>query len=474
MQSSVDVLIVGAGPVGLNLALALHSYGVSFRIVDNKAEPSQTSNAIVVNSRSLETWDVMGFAQEAIGRGLKLKGAKLFDGNKLLNTASFEKIESEFNFLLALPQSQTEALLIEQLNKRNIEVERNTTVVELKDRVDDVWVSCQTDQGSKEITAKWLVGCDGYRSVVRQFSAIESNCEDLSQHFIMVDAKLQGELDFEEITTVFNTAGSLIFIPMKDRVRIIAEIRNDPKYKDEKQGSLEVFADILRQRHPGVTIDSVLWGSGFYVHECIAREFKKGHVFLAGDAAHTHSPAGGQGMNTGIQDGWNLAWKLAQVLKGEASVELLDSYNKERGGIAHDVLKRSGLITKVSTTSNKLVQLLRNLGVGSMLSLDVVRAKIVNSLAQTDIYYADSPLIDSEQILYHGKTKLPNSSMQWLLLSKDKIENKDGLPSCVVVEQDHLYWSDQPLCLVRPDGYVAMCADALFEISGYFTESGIK
>ncbi|MBP9742169.1 MAG: FAD-dependent monooxygenase [Burkholderiales bacterium] len=474
MQSFVDVLIVGAGPVGLNLALVLHNYGISFRIVDNKAEPSKTSNAVVVNSRSLETWEMMGFAEEAIARGLKLKGAQLFDGNKLLNTASFEKIESKFNFLLALPQSQTEALLIEQLSKHGIKVERNKQVVELEDRADDVLVSCQTDQGLEEITAKWLVGCDGYRSAVREFSGIERNCEDLSQHFIMIDATLKGDLDFEEITTVFNAAGSLIFIPMKDRVRVIAEIRNDPKYKDEKQGSEEVFRSILTQRHPGVTIDSVLWGSGFYVHECIAQNFKKGHVFLAGDAAHTHSPAGGQGMNTGIQDGWNLAWKLAHVLKGEASAELLDSYNKERRGIAHDVLKRSGLITKVSTTNNKLVQLLRNLGVGSMLSLDVVGAKIVNSLAQTDIYYADSPLIDSEQILYHGKTKLANPSMQWLLLSKDKIENKDGLPSCVMVEQDHLYWSDQPLCLVRPDGYIAMCADALFEISGYFTESGIK
>lgn len=474
MQNCVDVLIVGAGPVGLNLALALHHYGVSFRIIESKSQPVQTSNALVVNSRSLETWHAMGFADEAISRGLKLKEAKLFDSNRLLNHAPFSNIDSEFNFLLALPQAQTEALLIEQLTKHNILVERNTQLIKLEDKASEVQLSCQKGDIVEDIRAKWVVGCDGYNSSVREFAGIERDCEDLSQHFIMIDAKLSGELNFDEITTVFHTAGSLIFIPMKDRVRVIAETSHDPKYKDEKHGSEEIFADILSQRHPGVAIDSVFWSSGFYVHECIAKSFKKGHVFLAGDAAHTHSPAGGQGMNTGIQDGWNLSWKLAQVLNGDAREQLLESYNTERRAVAQDVLKRSGLLTKVSTTNNRLAQLLRNFGVGGILNLDIVRSKVVNSLAQTDIYYSDSPLVDGEQISYHGKAKLPNSNMKWLLLSKDSIENKGGLPEFVKIEPNHLYWSDQPLCLVRPDGYVAMCADALFEISGYFTENGMR
>ncbi len=472
MTNLVDVLVVGAGPVGLNLALALNKAGVQCRIIDSKAEPSKTSNAIGVNARTLEIWKSMGFVGTAIANGIKLNQVKLFSGSKLLNHAGFDSVESEFNFMLSLPQTQTERLLINELKKYNTHVEWNTKLTDLKDTNESVNIALNSDFKESTLTAKWVVGCDGYHSKVRELAGFKQECHDLIQHFIMMDAKLSGNISKNDVSIVFNIAGVMVFIPMKDNVRVIAEVSNDPKFKDLKDGNLDIFTKILNERHPGVVIDSVDWLSDFNIHECLTSNFRNGHVFLAGDSAHSHSPAGAQGMNTGIQDSWNLAWKLAHVIKNEAKDSLLDTYNIERRGIANDVIKRSGGITKVATTNNKFIQLLRNLGVGGILSIDLIRNKIVNSLQQTDICYENSPLINTNQVLYQNQTKFQNIGSKWFLLTKDEIPNPD-LPGFIEIVRNPIYWSDQPLCLIRPDGYIAMYADSLFEISGYLAENEI-
>ena len=473
MTDLVDVLIVGAGPVGLNLALALNKAGVKSRIIDSKGGPSKTSNAIGVNARTLEIWKSMGFVDTAINNGIKLHQVKLFSGNKLLNHANFDSVESEFNFMLSLPQAQTEELLISELDKNNTKVEWNTTLTALEDTNDLVKLCLNLGNQEQNINAKWVIGCDGYHSKVRDLAGFTQECHDLNQHFIMMDAKLSGNISQNDVSIVFHGSGVMVFIPMKNNVRVMAEISNDPKFKDLKEGNLDIFTQILNERHPGVVIDKVEWLSDFHIHECLASNFRSTHVFLAGDAAHSHSPAGAQGMNTGIQDTWNLAWKLAHVVKHEASEKILDTYNTERRGIANDVIKRSGGITKVATTNNKLIQLLRNLGVGGILSIDLVRNKIVNSMQQTDICYTNTPLINSAQVLYQNKAKFQNIGSKWYLLSKDEILNPD-LPEFIEIVRNPLYWSDQPLCLIRPDGYIAMYADSLFEISGFLIENGIQ
>ena len=472
MTDIVDVLIIGAGPVGLNLALALNKAGVKSRIIDSKAAPSKTSNAIGINARTLEIWKAMGIVDTAIEHGIKLNQVKLFSGNKLLNHANFDSVESEFNFMLSLPQAQTEQLLISELEKCNTHIEWNTKLTALEDTKDLVKLHLTSDNTDHQINAKWVIGCDGYHSKVRELAGFKQECQDLSQHFIMMDAKLSGDISKSDVSIVFHGAGVVVFIPMKDNVRVMAEISNDPKFKDLKEGNLDIFTKILNERHPGVIIDSVDWLSDFHIHECLVTNFRSGHVFLAGDSAHSHSPAGAQGMNTGIQDTWNLAFKLAHVVKNEASESILDTYDIERRGIANDVIKRSGGITKVATTNNKLIQLLRNLGVGGILSIDLVRNKIVNSLQQTDICYTNTPLVNTDQVLYQNKTKFQNIGSKWYLLSKDEIPHPD-LPDFIEVVRNPVYWSDQPLCLIRPDGYIAMYADSLFEISGYLVENGI-
>ncbi len=473
MTNLADVLIVGAGPVGLNLALALNKSGIQCRIIDSKTEPSKTSNAIGINARTLEIWKSMGFVDTAIAHGIKLNQVKLFSGNKLLNHAAFDSVESEFNFMLSLPQTQTEKILIDELAKYNTHIEWDTKLITLKDSNELVDITLNSCSKEYDTTAKWVVGCDGYHSKVRELAGFKQERHDLTQHFIMMDAKLSGDINRGDVSIVFNGAGVMVFIPMKDNVRVMAEISNDPKFQDLKDGNLDVFTKILNERHKGIVIDSVDWLSDFSIHECLASNFRNGHVFLAGDSAHSHSPAGAQGMNTGIQDSWNLAWKLAHVIKNEAKDSLLDTYDTERRGIANDVIKRSGGITKVATTNNKFIQLLRNLGVGGILSIDLVRNKIVNSLQHTDICYQNTPLINTHQVLYQNQTKFQNIGSKWFLLTKDEIPNPD-LPDFIEIVHNPVYWSDQPLCLIRPDGYIAMYADSLFEISGYLIENGIK
>ena len=472
MINLIDVLVVGAGPVGLNLALALNKSGVQCRIIDGKSEPSKTSNAIVINARTLEIWKSMGFVDTAIANGLKLNQVQLFSSSKLLNHAGFDSVESEFNFMLSLPQAQTEKLLIAELEKYNTHVEWNTRLIDLKDTKEYVNITLNSHSKEYNTMAKWVVGCDGYHSSVRDLAEFKQECHDLTQHFIMMDAKLSGNISTNDVSIVFNSAGVMVFIPMKDNVRVMAEISNDPKFKDLKDGNLDIFTKILNERHKGIAIDSADWISSFSIHECLTSNFRNGHVFLAGDSAHSHSPSGAQGMNTGIQDSWNIAWKLAHVIKNEAADSLLDTYSTERRGIANDVIKRSGGLTKIATTNNKFIQLLRNLGVGGILSIDLIRNKIVNSLQQTNICYQNSPLVNTEQVLYQNQTKFQNIGSKWLLLTKDEISNPN-LPNFIKIVRNHVYWSDQPLCLIRPDGYIAMYANSLFEISGYLVENKI-
>jgi len=173
MTNLVDVLVVGAGPVGLNLALALNKTGVQCRIIDSKSEPSKTSNAIGVNARTLEIWKSMGFVDTAIANGIKLNQVKLFSGSKLLNHAGFDSVESEFNFMLSLPQTQTEKLIIDELEKYNTHVEWNTKLTDLKDTNESVNIALNSDFKESTLTAKWVVGCDGYHSKVRELAGFK-------------------------------------------------------------------------------------------------------------------------------------------------------------------------------------------------------------------------------------------------------------------------------------------------------------
>jgi len=472
-MKEVDVLVVGAGPVGLNMALCLNREGIAFNLIDKKSGPTTSSNAVGVNCRSMEMWHSMGFLDEALRRGIKVHSTSLYSDNKLLNQIRFDLINSEYNFMLALPQAHTEQLLLEQLQQKDAKVNWNTELVKLDQFPDYVIAQIKTDAEISEIKAKWVIGCDGYRSSVREFSGLTRACHDLPLHFLMVDAEVSGDVNVDSINILFHDNGMIFMIPMRDNVRVVVEISEDEKYKNQKTCEPEIFKEILKERYPGINIGRVDWSSAFYIHECLADSYRKGRVFIAGDAAHTHSPMGGQGMNTGMQDTWNLAWKLGQVMRGEADEKLLDTYTIERRAIGHDVLERSGKLTTMATTTNFMLKHLRNFGIHHLADLDMVRSKLANGISQANICYDKSTLVHHDQVVKSGHLKYPQYQDGWTLLSRD-LNSMLGVASYIKTVVVGSLPLDSRFCLVRPDGYTALYANSLDEIRTYLINNHLR
>lgn len=475
-MNNVDVLIVGAGPVGLHMGVCLAKQGVSFKIIDKKSGPTLSSNAVGVNPRTLEIWRTLGFVDEAINRGLKVYGTALHNDKKLLNQFDFDVIKSDYKMTLALPQAQSEQLLLEELVARGQSVQWSSEFVELEQDDSGVTSKYNTSEGIEEIKSKWIIGCDGYRSAVRELSGMTRECYDLPLHFLMVDAEVNSDakssVSMDTVNLLFHNHGLIFTIPMLKNIRVVAEISSDEKYKDLRVCEPEVFRQLIQERYPELTIGRIDWNSAFYIHECLADNYRKGRVFIAGDAAHTHSPMGGQGMNTGLQDTWNLAWKLGMVIRNEASDKLLDTYNTERRAVGHDVLARTSKITSVTTTNNFLLRYLRDFGIQHIAEIDKVRSRMVNSVAQTDICYSDSSLVDYKHVAKYEKFTYPEFQSGWTVLTTESehVEVpafvnsqriKDALPG------------GYKFCLVRPDGYTAIYTHTVSELNEYFKKNYI-
>lgn len=473
----VEVLIVGAGPVGLNLAVCLSNLGINYRIIDKKPQATQTSNAIGVNPRTLEIWQTLGFANQALARGTNIKSSGWYDEGKLLNKIEFALVKSKYNFMLSLPQAETERLLNEQLEKMGKAIEWDTELISYTDNGNKIVAICSKKGREEKIEASWMIGCDGYRSAVRELSGISRTCHDLTQHFIMVDAQLNGNVPTDEFSISFHDDGVLFFFPMKDSIRVVAEISHDTAHKNVAVGSAQdtvIFNDILSKRFPGLSIKQIEWASSFYVHECLVDTYYKNHVVLCGDAAHTHSPAGGQGMNTGIQDTWNLSWKLAHIIRNEASEKLLESYQAERYQVGHEVLSRSGKITSIGATNNKMVQALRNFGISHLMGMDKVAAKFVNSIGQTDICYFKSKLVNHKAVTHNKVLRYQSDKIEWMLLTKYKV-SAHGLPSYINIRHsDSDLLHKREFCLIRPDGYIATYANKIDEIQDFLRLNGFN
>ena len=471
-MKDVDVLIVGAGPVGLQMGLSLLREGLSIAIVDKKSGRTESSNAVGVNCRTMEIWQTLGFLDEAIKRGAKVHSTSLYNGSKLLNQVSFELINSEYPFMLALPQAETEKLLLEQLAMAGQQVLWNTELTELCQDSAQVSAKCNALDSEITINAKWAIGCDGYHSKVRDLSGLTRICNDLPLHFLMVDAVVTGNVHLDSVNIVFNDKGMIFMIPMQNNIRVVAEISGDKKYQILFFFVPQVFREIIKDRYPEMNIECVDWSSAFYIHECLADNYRNGRIFIAGDAAHTHSPMGGQGMNTGIQDTWNLAWKLAQVFRGEATDELLNSYSLERRAIGHDVLERSGKLTTMATTDNFMLKHLRNFGISHLADLEMIKSKLVNGISQANICYENSYLVDHQQVVKTGHLKYPRYQDGWRVLSvATNAEIRHDLPKFVTMTTIDKLPSDYKFALIRPDGYTAMYSQTLDQISEYFAKN---
>jgi 2-polyprenyl-6-methoxyphenol hydroxylase-like FAD-dependent oxidoreductase len=391
-----DVLIAGAGPVGLVMAIELARYGVAVRIIDKAPQRTDKSKALVVWSRSLELLARAGCSAGLVDAGYKVSSINISADGKSIARFTLEGLPTPYSYGLMIPQSDTERVLDQFLNSLGLKVERSVELIRFIASDDKVVSTLHHADGAEEIAeTSWLIGCDGAHSTVRHQLGMEFHGETSLINWILADIHLENIPRAPEINVVWHSDGLLATFPIaEDRYRIIADVGVVPENSNPSaEPTLEEVQAILDRRFPGgARATNPIWLSSFRINERKVADYQAGRVFLAGDAAHVHSPAGGQGMNTGMQDACNLAWKLALVVRGIGSESLLDSYSAERSPIGDQVLKETGRVTSMATLTGKLKQSLRNHAVALVLGLPLARKFAADATSEISIGYPHSPL----------------------------------------------------------------------------------
>jgi 2-polyprenyl-6-methoxyphenol hydroxylase-like FAD-dependent oxidoreductase len=401
--STVDVLIVGAGPVGLTMAAALNHYGLACRIIDKAAAPSETSKALVVWSRSLELFDNLGLADTFVKTGLKARAANVYSGGKRIVHIEISGVQSPFGYPLMIPQNETERLLAEYLAKKGITAERPVELISLSEQSDAVACTLRHADGREEqVTAKWVAGCDGAHSTVRHALGISFTGHAEPNDWVLADVHIEGPLPADEITVYWHEKGVLVTFPIiHNRFRVMGDIGLAGNTSKPPDPTLADAQRIVDERGPGgLKLSQPVWLAGFRINERKVTDYRRGRVTLSGDAAHIHSPAGGQGMNTGMQDAFNLAWKLALVHQGRGQAgPLLDSYSRERSAVGDQVLRGAERVTTAATLRNPVAQYIRNHVAGIVTSFGFVQDKFKNAACELSINYRQGPLTAED---WHG------------------------------------------------------------------------
>lgn len=396
-----EVLIVGAGPTGLMLACQLVRRGIRPLVIDRHSGPARQTRAMAVHARTLEIYAKLGLAEKAIALGRKGNGANLWVGGRRrarIPLGDIGRSLSPYPFVLMLGQDDNERLLGEHLEAAGIHVEWNTELVSLTQHPDHVQVSLRQPDGTrKEVTAAHVAGCDGGRSTVRELNGISFPGAPYEQVFFVADTEAVGPMVPDELNVYLWRSGFHLFFPMRgqDRWRVIGILPQRFQDLDNLEFA-DLVPSIVEEVGTGVGFRSCAWFSTYRIqHRCTER-FRKQRCFLLGDAAHVHSPMGGQGMNTGLQDAYNLAWKLALVVYGAAGDRLLDSYESERRKVAEGLLQTTDRAFRIVVSSSWLAGFMRTRVVARVAALAMQQPRIqrraFRMLSQTSIAYPDSPL----------------------------------------------------------------------------------
>ncbi len=393
------VLVVGAGPVGLTMAAELARYGLAVRIVDKAPARTDKSKALVVWSRTLELLDRSGCGEAFVAAGAKVDAVRITAGTKEIARVAFAGAVTPHPYALMLPQSETERILEEHLATLGIEVERQVELTRCAAGADRVDVTLQHLDGRVEqVHPSWLIGCDGAHSTTRHEIGLEFEGDTLPSDWILADVHVAGlSTPPSELDMYWHADGVLALFPISPgRYRVIADVGATSSPVRRPDPTLDEVQALVDRRGPGrVTVSDPVWLSAFRINERMVRSYRAGRVFLAGDAAHIHSPAGGQGMNTGMQDAFNLAWKLALVEQGRGAQEpLLDSYSIERSAVGRRVLADTGRATALAVMRGAAMQVVRNHVASLLFGLSPVRRAMVNTLTELAVGYPHSPLTE--------------------------------------------------------------------------------
>jgi 2-polyprenyl-6-methoxyphenol hydroxylase-like FAD-dependent oxidoreductase len=489
-MTNAPVLIVGAGPTGLNLALSLARRGVPFRLISEGEGPGEHSRAMVVQARTLEFYGQFGFADEVVERGIKAGAAHLREGGdnsrgREVISFSFKDLGeglSPYPFALAYPQDDHERFLVNELKADGGSIEWRSRLTGFSEDGDGVRATVSHDGRTEEIEAAYICGCDGARSVVRQTLGVGFPGGTYEQLFYVADVRIASGFERDLYINLDEHILTLMFpVRSSGMQRLIGLV---PPELSERQDL--TFEDIRDKVEPllDVKVTEVNWFAAYRVHHRVADRFRVGRAFLLGDAGHIHSPVGGQGMNTGIGDAINLGWKLAQALQGRADLSLLDSYEPERVGFARSLVATTDRAFTPMVAEGLRGELTRRflaplfLTVATRFALS--RHAIFRVVSQTRIHYAESPLSEGKAGEVHGGDRLPwvrtgaddnfapLRSLDWQVHVYGEIKQsleaacrELGLPAYVFA------WSDgadsaglarDAAYLVRPDGHVALAS----------------
>ena len=507
-DQDTDVLIVGAGPTGLVLALWLARLGVRIRIIDKTAEPGTTSRALAVQARTLEFYQQMGLADAVVAAGRNIIAANMWVTGRRVAHAVFGEMGaglSPFPYALVYPQDEHERLLIERLREAGIEVERQTELVRFEETPEGITGHLRRSDGAEEVcNAAYIAGCDGARSIIREALGIGFPGGTYEHMFYVADVEASGATINRELHVALDRSDFLVVFPLKGdgRARLIGTIRQEMESQAEKLTWEDVSKRVLEWIR--IDVKKVNWFSTYRVHHRVANQFRKGRAFLLGDAAHIHSPVGGQGMNTGIGDAVNLAWKLAAVVQNRAHAAILDSYEQERIGFARTLVATTDRAFTSVTSSGPVARLVRLRIVPFLIPLffrsKSMRRMMFRRVSQIEIDYEGSSLSVGWTERVQGGDRLPwvkNAdsagdnfvplrSLDWQMhvygdASKElrALCEARSLPLHVFPWRGEMrrtgLWRNAAY-LVRPDGYVGL-ADAVAStaaITTYLDARGIR
>ncbi|HXH69835.1 MAG TPA: FAD-dependent monooxygenase [Pyrinomonadaceae bacterium] len=401
-----DVIIVGAGPTGLALACQLIRYGIDFVILDKRETTTPYSKAIGVQARTLEIYEQIGLADKLIEQGWITEKARLVEGGEVrgeVELAEIGKGLSPYPFLLIVEQGMHERILYDFLKSNGKDVLWNTELENISQDKTGVTVNIKTANGDRDvISAKFLIGCDGAKSFVRHALGLTFEGSTFERLFYVADVEIDWEFLHDALYVCLSKNTITAFFPMagENHFRIVGTF---PKGYEGKEGEI-LYEEIERQIKADLELEldiyDVKWFSDYRVHTRHVNRFSRNRCFLAGDAAHIHTPAGAQGMNTGIQDGYNLAWKMAMVLRGRADAELLETYNEERLANAKNLLKTTDRIFNLGASPDAFIAYFRThifpYIAGFVLNFETVKNFIFPRISQIGVNYRDSSLSETD------------------------------------------------------------------------------
>ena len=509
-MSHASVLIIGAGPTGLMAACQLALRGIDFVIVEKKTAPSKLSKALGIQARTLEIFEQMGLIDKMLANGIPGKGMVLFTSGKPRFKVLLEKIGeglSPYPYIFMLAQNLTEDYLREYLEAKGGEVLWGTEVVEI--RQEETFAEAQLQFPNGEIQTKrfnWIIGADGAHSIVRDYMPVKFEGGKYPNRFWLADAKVEGVVQPDFVNVMFAKKGFAIFFPMagKKRYRVIGILPRD--WKDDREIHISELNDILKKEYEiDVTISDSHWTATYNIHHRKTDQFRYKRFFLGGDAAHIHSPVGGQGMNTGLQDMYNLCWKIALVEQGIAKPSLLDTYHPERNPFAEQLLNTTDRVFVLAITKNPIIKFFQLFVmpfiVRPFINVKFIRQLAFKTISQIGIEYRKSPF--SEQKIIATKVKagdrfpyfllnsgssiftlFQNSKFNLLLPQKHFEKNKEDwkrfqehFSDLLVIHQiakketaffEHTGIDERGFIVVRPDMYIAFIGRRIERLQKYF------